>query len=135
MTEIDEAAVTVDLVQATGEAASLAFSDWTYAVSARVVPARGVGTWEVAAFRNDDGVIVDLFDHEEIDQRVQEASTGLLSAQGPECVGIKCTVARTGRFRIEYSFDPEAAIKWANQYFSGLSPAELVENLRPQVAE
>ncbi|MGW6725116.1 hypothetical protein ACWF9G_04345 [Nocardia sp. NPDC055029] len=132
MSDIDEAELTTELVQATGEAATLAYPDWTHAVSARVLPSRGVGTWEVVAYRGDEGTVVRLFGHRAIDRRVQTASTKLLAAQGEECMGLKCTVARSGHFRVEYSYDIDEAIKWANQVFSGLTPEELVENLRPQ---
>ncbi|MFD6389850.1 hypothetical protein [Nocardia sp. NPDC060259] len=132
MTDIDEAEVTTELVVATGEAATLGYPDWTYAVSTRVQAVQGVGTWIVVAYRADEGAVVSLFDHVEVDRRVQMSTDKLLTAQGEECMGIKCTVARSGKFRIEYSYDIDEAIKWANQVFSGLEPAELVEILRPQ---
>ena len=59
-------------------------------------------------------------------------SDKLFVAQAHEWAGMKCTVARSGTFRIEYSYDIDEAIKWANQVFSGLAPEETVEILRPQ---
>ncbi|MFE6610305.1 hypothetical protein [Amycolatopsis sp. NPDC057786] len=120
-----------ELVQATGQAAGLAYPDWTYAVSARVYPARGVGTWGAVAYRGDEGTVVRLFGHREISRRIQNSSEELHDAQERECAGIKCSVARAGNFRIEYSYDIDEAITWANQVFSGLAPDELVEVLRP----
>ncbi|MFE6611489.1 hypothetical protein [Amycolatopsis sp. NPDC057786] len=132
MADFDEAEVTTTLVRATGEAAALAYPNWTYGVSARVLPSRGVGTWTVVAYQGGEGKDVDLWDHRDLDRRIQKSSTGLLDAQGVECMGMKCTVARSGEFRIEYSYDIDEAIKWANQVFSGLPPEEIVEILRPR---
>ncbi|MFC9963039.1 hypothetical protein [Nocardia ignorata] len=131
MTDIDEVEVTTELVQAAADAGALVYPDWDFVVATRVHPSQGVGTWEVAAYRGDDGAIVDLFDHREIDNRVQTNSAELLAAQGPECMGLKCSVARSGQFRIEYSYEIDEAIKWANQVFSGLPPEQLVDILRP----
>ncbi|MFD3703423.1 hypothetical protein ACFWUP_09775 [Nocardia sp. NPDC058658] len=132
MADIDEAEVTTELVIATGEAATLAYPDWTYSVSTRVLPSQGVGTWDVVAYRGEEGKVVSLFGKREISNRVRKFSDKLLTAQGQECMGIKCTVSRSGNFRIEYSYDIDEAIKWANQVFSGLTPEETVEILRPQ---
>ncbi|TCK00475.1 hypothetical protein [Nocardia alba] len=132
MSEIDDVEAATELVQATGEAAALAFPDWTYAVSTRVYPSQGVGTWGVVAYRGDEGAVVRLFGHREISRRVQNYSEQLYDAQEQDCAGIKCIVARSGKFRIDYSYDIDEAIKWANQVFSGLTPEETVEVLRPQ---
>ncbi|KAF0847194.1 hypothetical protein [Nocardia caishijiensis] len=132
MTDIDEIEATTELVQATAQAAELAYPDWTYAVSTRVYPSRGVGTWGAVAYRGGEGTVVRLFGHREISRRIQNSSEKLYDAQGEECAGIKCSVARAGNFRIEYSYDIDEAIKWANQVYSGLTPEELVEILRPR---
>ncbi|MFF0544773.1 hypothetical protein ACFYTF_18245 [Nocardia thailandica] len=132
MTDIDEAEVISELVRATGEAAAVAYPDWTYGVSTNVQPSHGVGTWGVAAYRGDEGTDVDLWDHREISRRVRILTDKLFVAQGSEWAGMRCTVARSGRFRIEYSYDIDEAIKWANQAFSGLTSEQVVENLRPQ---
>lgn len=132
MTDIDESEIITELVRATGEAAMLVYPDWTYAVSTNVQTARGVGTWGVVAYRGNDGQDVDLWDHPDIDRRICKYSDQLYVAQGAEWAGMKCTVARSGTFRIEYSYDIDKAIKWAAQAFSGLTPAELVDILRPQ---
>ncbi|WP_181699057.1 hypothetical protein [Nocardia sp. GTS18] len=132
MSDFDEVEVTTTLVQATGEAAAVAYPDWTYGVSTRVLPSRGVGTTIVVAYQSSEGKVADLWDHRDLKRLIRKSSTALLDAQGVECMGLKCTVARSGQFRIEYSYDIDEAIKWANEVFSGLPPAELVEVLRPR---
>ncbi|MFD4357269.1 hypothetical protein ACFWPK_32300 [Nocardia sp. NPDC058519] len=132
MTDIDEAELITGLVQATGEAAALVYPDWVYAVSTNVQTSSGVGTWGVIAYRGDEGMDVDLFDHHDISDRVCINSDKLFLAQGQEWAGMKCTVARSGKFRIEYSYDIDEAIKWAAEVFSGLTSDERVEILRPQ---
>lgn len=132
MSDIDEAEIIVELVRATGEAAALEYPEWTHAVSARVYPSSGVGTWEVVAYQNSDGKRVELFDHDEIDERVSSSSRRLFEAQGAEWAGMKCSVARSGKFTIEYSYDIDEAIKWAGDGFEGGStPGELIAALRP----
>ncbi|KQY28430.1 MULTISPECIES: hypothetical protein [Nocardia] len=132
MTDIDEAEITTELVLATGEAAAVAYPDWTHAVSTRVQTSRGVSTTIVVAYRGEEGSVVSLFDHRDISHRVRRNSNKLFIAQGEEWAGMKCTVARSGKFRIEYSYDSDEAIRWTNQVFSGLTPEETVEILRPQ---
>ncbi len=132
MTDIDEAEITTELVRATREAAAVAYPDWSHGVSTRVLPSQGVGTTIVIAYRGDDGQDVDLWNHRDIKRRIRKSLTDLVAEQGEECMGMKCTVARSGTFRIEYSYDIDEAIKWANQVFSGLTPTETVEILRPQ---
>ncbi|WP_024802997.1 hypothetical protein [Nocardia sp. BMG51109] len=131
MADLDEAEIVSELVRATAEAAALVYPEWTHAASTRVYPSSGVGTWEVVAYQDDEGKQVDLFDHNDIDRRVRGNSEKLFEAQGSEWVGMKCSVARSGRFRIEYSYDIDEAIKWAGDYFGGSTPEELVEVLRP----
>ncbi|KAF0849221.1 hypothetical protein [Nocardia caishijiensis] len=131
MTDIDEAEIVTELVQATGESATLAYPDWTHAVSTNVQTARGVSTALVVAYRGEEGKIVSFFRHGDLSHRVAKYSDRLFVAQGSEWAGMKCSVARSGLFRIEYSYDGDEAIKWANQVISGLSPDELVEILRP----
>ncbi|MGM7647479.1 hypothetical protein ACSVDM_21475 [Nocardia sp. JW2] len=123
--------VATELVRVMGQAGALQYPDWTHVVSTGVRPSRGVSTWEVIAYRGSEGAVVSLFDHREIDRSLESSLMKLFAAQGETCMGLKCSVARSGQFRIEYSYDIDEAIKWANQVFSGLPPEELVEILRP----
>ncbi|WP_157101396.1 hypothetical protein [Nocardia shimofusensis] len=131
MADLDESEIISELVVATGEAAALAYPDWTHAVSTKVYPSRGVSTWEVVAYKGDNGQHVDLFDHDDIDRRICDHADSLFQAQGSDWVGMKCSIARSGQFRIEYSYDTDEAIKWAGDFFGGSTPEELVEILRP----
>jgi len=131
MSDFDEYEIISELVGATGEAATLAYTEWTHAVSTNVRTSRGVGTWGVVAYNDHEGVAVDLFDHDDINRRVRKNSSKLLEAQSPECVALKCTVARSGHFEIDYSYNIDEAIKWAGDFFGGSTPEELVEVLRP----
>jgi len=131
MSDMDEAEIISELVKATGEAALLEYPAWTHVVTTRVYPSSGVGTWEVVAYEGSEGKQVDFFGHRDISRRVSRTSRKLFEAQGSEWVGFKCSVARSGRFRIEYSYDIDEAIKWAGDFFGGSSPEELVEVLRP----
>ncbi|MGM7647480.1 hypothetical protein ACSVDM_21480 [Nocardia sp. JW2] len=131
MTDIDEAEMITELVKATGESAALAYPDWTFAVSTNVQTARGVSTALVVAYRGEEGKVVSFFRHGDLSHRVAKYSDRLFVAQGSEWAGMKCNVARSGNFRIEYSYNGDEAIRWANQVFSGLTPEELVEILRP----
>ncbi|WP_336088191.1 hypothetical protein [Nocardia sp. SSK8] len=132
MNEIDVAEVSITLAQTTGQAAALGYEDWTYGVSTRVKTAPGVSTWDCFSYRDDDGTIVDVFDHKAIGKAAKTATRQLLEAQGDECTGVKCTVARSGQFRIEYSFDFDESIRWANPFFSKLTDEEVIENVRPR---
>lgn len=132
VTDLDEVEYITELAKAADDAAATVYADWTYAVTTNVLPSQGVGTTITVAYRGDEGKIVSFFRHRDIGSRVFSNSEKLLSAQDEECVGLKFSVARSGEFDIEYSYDIDEAIKWTNQVFSGLDPAELVEILRPR---
>ncbi|MGW4635363.1 hypothetical protein [Nocardia sp. NPDC004415] len=132
MEDIDATELSIELAKATGQAAALEYPDWTYGVSTRVNTAPGVSTWDCFSYQGGEGRMVDLFDHRAIDKALTTTTRQLLEYQGDECMGVKCSVARSGQFRIEYSFDFDEAIRWANPFFSKLTDEEVIENVRPR---
>lgn len=132
MAELDEATIVSELVIATGEAATVAVPDWDYAVSTRVYPEAGVATWEIVAYDDKGGRRIDLFDHQEIDQKLNRVSRELFEVQAADWRGMKCSVARSGHFRIDYEYDAAAALRWAGAYFGGSPPEKLVRELWPE---
>lgn len=132
MSEIDIAEVSLELATATGQGAAIGYDDWKYGVVVQVKTAPGVSTWDCFSYNADGGKFVSLFKHRTIGRAVNMGTLALLEAQGDECTGVKCTVSRSGQFRIEYSFDFDESIRWANPFYSKLTDEEVIENVRPR---
>lgn len=132
MPDRDESTVIQDLVKSIGQAGSSTLPDWEYVVSNFVWTASNVSSYEAVVYSEASAMEFDSFDNFELGNIIGNLSEELFHVQNSGWRGVKCSVARSGRFRVDYSYDLDEAIKWVGDFFEGgSSPEELIEVLRP----